>query len=1140
MTSNPKDHREYTAYDPLRGGIVQKTGPNGIHSCTTYDVFGRQITQTERCGTGDHELTTTTDRFVNDSGDPQWTKVVTRTRRPDGVASWSFADALGRETYVRGRTFAGGYSETFVKHDLWGRRFQESMPRNAFSVDATYLTTTTFDELDRVRTITRDIGSIDGTPLQRRSIQTQKYEGMAVITYHNVDGDDPQHTLQQRRKEWKNVFGKVGYVEDVNFTQIAYWYDADGNLTDTVEGGHDTHIQIEKKRGRREWMRDPDLGRWQYTYNEFGELATQTDAAGKTVSMTYDKLGRMTSKRNDQTGQEAKWAYDDAPGAGKGKLAAMVSEPDDVRLRGPCDAAYGLPSGEKRAVRSFSYNALGEVQLVDDCVDGETFSTNHTYDNRGRESVTTYPVVGSSRLSVRYNYTSLGFLWYVSDAADTTLYWAAMARDPSGRVTSEYMRNGVETTTLRNQATGWMQGSQSVSHADNDTLIQNWAYHFDEVGNLRDRLRSDAVNGPTSVETFTYDALNRLHTSTVYVGTESPTVETYDYDVRGNIEWKAGKHYTYGAAGGCATGGPHAVCTTIDGGPQFEYDANGNLENDGNRLIRWDLANKVTRIQSGGNFADFIYGADGNRVVQETSGGGHTARTIYVGLGATGRSLFERTRRDDGTVEDTHFLYAPGEHNGNAFAIKVAHGMSLSSPTMSFNHFDHLGSVTAVSDEQGQVVNAAWGGANATVAGYDPWGARRSPDGHSADPSSFQPLPGHREFTGHETIPGVGLINMNGRVYDPMIGRFLSPDPNVQFVGDLQSYNRYSYVLNNPLRYTDPTGYFLDSPSEVFGYVLALAAVVCTAATDGGCGPFAVIALTAYNAGVMAANGTPFDQIVAVTAVSLAASYISGGLLGAAAAGDKSIVAAMIIGGTSSVMSQVMTTAVLGGDLGGEQLLTGALVGAVFAGVAAGLSGAPLVSQAQASEAQGESEQVAAVRRFYNRLHPTGRPLRVGELPDIDPAVFEKAGTFGRTQYAYRLTASARKDLDPLFARYGTDLSKVLFKFDPSAVQSHTSGNLVTLGSGFAGLPEIRATTLIHELVHVAQGQILGGLMGVRGFNDMVNFGFTEKDLYAIRPGLAAKTLETINIVDLRFSLESIAEHFEDLAWASGKYNNLF
>jgi RHS repeat-associated protein len=104
------------------------------------------------------------------------------------------------------------------------------------------------------------------------------------------------------------------------------------------------------------------------------------------------------------------------------------------------------------------------------------------------------------------------------------------------------------------------------------------------------------------------------------------------------------------------------------------------------------------------------------------------------------------------------------------------------------------------------------------LLGYDPWGARRNPDGQPATPSStFPSSVGHRDFTGQETIPALGLINMNGRVYDPVIGRFLSPGPNIQTPGDLQNYNRYSYVLNNPLRYTDPTGYdFWDDLGSFF------------------------------------------------------------------------------------------------------------------------------------------------------------------------------------------------------------------------------------------------------------------------------------------------------------------------------------
>jgi len=67
----------------------------------------------------------------------------------------------------------------------------------------------------------------------------------------------------------------------------------------------------------------------------------------------------------------------------------------------------------------------------------------------------------------------------------------------------------------------------------------------------------------------------------------------------------------------------------------------------------------------------------------------------------------------------------------------------------------------------------------------------------------------YRGYTGQEEVAGSGLVNMNGRVYDEEEGRFLTCDPTVQFEGNLQSYKRYSYAMNNPLRYTDPTGYFI-------------------------------------------------------------------------------------------------------------------------------------------------------------------------------------------------------------------------------------------------------------------------------------------------------------------------------------------
>jgi RHS repeat-associated protein len=115
-----------------------------------------------------------------------------------------------------------------------------------------------------------------------------------------------------------------------------------------------------------------------------------------------------------------------------------------------------------------------------------------------------------------------------------------------------------------------------------------------------------------------------------------------------------------------------------------------------------------------------------------------------------------------------------------------------------FNH-DHLGSIVAITNEAGVVVERL---------AFDPWGKRRFTNG---TPDTLDTLSGqltHRGYTMHEHLEDMGIIHMNGRIYDPLIGRFMSADPYIQDASDLQSYNRYSYVRNNPMNLTDPSGYF--------------------------------------------------------------------------------------------------------------------------------------------------------------------------------------------------------------------------------------------------------------------------------------------------------------------------------------------
>jgi RHS repeat-associated protein len=113
--------------------------------------------------------------------------------------------------------------------------------------------------------------------------------------------------------------------------------------------------------------------------------------------------------------------------------------------------------------------------------------------------------------------------------------------------------------------------------------------------------------------------------------------------------------------------------------------------------------------------------------------------------------------------------------------------------------FHRQGSITALFNQNRKL---------AERYSYDAWGRRRNP-ANWLDYNVKAPRLISRGYTGHEMLDGFGLINMNGRMYDPVIGRVLSPDPSVQSPTYTQNYNRYSYCLNNPLRYTDPSGYFV-------------------------------------------------------------------------------------------------------------------------------------------------------------------------------------------------------------------------------------------------------------------------------------------------------------------------------------------
>ncbi|WP_346837946.1 RHS repeat-associated core domain-containing protein [Microbulbifer sp. SAOS-129_SWC] len=292
-----------------------------------------------------------------------------------------------------------------------------------------------------------------------------------------------------------------------------------------------------------------------------------------------------------------------------------------------------------------------------------------------------------------------------------------------------------------------------------------------------------------NTETYTYDALNRLDYSS---RTNGPAID-YDYDAIGNLLKKDDFATSYDYAGG-STGGPSAVKSValIGGGSVgYCYDANGNRIGEAaggscspgsNQNIWYNAFNKPLHISRNGTDLYFSYGADQKRYRQINQTSGKT--TVYID------KLFERIS-GGGDTRYRHYI-------DDIAVVTNTSGASGTSYAVGFTHCDRLGSTVAIGDESGNLKE---------THSFDPFGKPRQ--GNILDKavptleSSFTT----RGFTDHEHLDDVELIHMNGRAYDYNLGRFLSVDPVVQAPGNSQSLNPYSYIMNNPLAGTDPSGY---------------------------------------------------------------------------------------------------------------------------------------------------------------------------------------------------------------------------------------------------------------------------------------------------------------------------------------------
>jgi|GEM_PF-1717950 len=384
----------------------------------------------------------------------------------------------------------------------------------------------------------------------------------------------------------------------------------------------------------------------------------------------------------------------------------------------------------------------------------------------------------SGPLTVNYHYTATGYPDRVSRASDGHVYATIGGMDPYGHVTRLTDGNGVQILRGYSATTGLAQGVNAA--AGGPALVDVTNDTWDGFGNLRQR--TNHVQGYT--ETDAYDSVNRLESTTLAYtdGTASATT-SYAYDKTGNLTSRSDVgSLLYEKVRGA---GPHGV--TEAGGQTLSYDGDGNVTDDRGRELHWSAFDKATSITKGNTTVSLDYGPDRSRYRKTVdTGTASTSETVtYLGdaerLVIGGQTSIRRTITLGGTMAaiDT----------GGANA-KVLYPVT-----------DHLGSPVAHTDANGDVTDRI---------GYGSFGLKMTPDRTGwlgyGQMLAINERDDDKGYTGQEGLDAVGLDDYNARLYDPKVGRFLSVDPKIGHPESTQGINPYSYVENNPLNKTDPTG----------------------------------------------------------------------------------------------------------------------------------------------------------------------------------------------------------------------------------------------------------------------------------------------------------------------------------------------
>lgn len=736
-------------YNP-NGTLKSETNPYGLTTSYIYDSWFKKTQTTDYLG----KITGYVYQRINN------VNTIIKTTGADGSYSEEIFDDLGRKIHTGINDLQNNKSYIDFKYDVYDRKYSTSEPYYSGSTPTVYAgslwNTTTYDVYGRPETATDFSGKV--ISIKYGKLTTTTTDGSTLTT----------------KKATKNAIGNLVQMEETPGGIIEYSYFANGNLKETNYGSNKI-TSTQDGWGRKTSLTDPSAGKYTYEYNALGESTKETTPNG-TTTIGIDDWGKPQTKTivgtNSNTNSNTVYTY--YPDS-KLPLKTTYTDTND---------------GGKRIITEYTYDDKKRLKTITENMDyGAEFIKILSYDNWGRVDIetSTANLNGKTSTTVIQNEYNNGFAYKIKDVKNPLnlkTLWQTNTVNARGQLLTANLGSGIAITNgydtygfpslIKHDKTGTSPGNIM-------TLITT----FDEKkGNLKSR--DNNMFGWTEDFTNSYDNLDRL---TSWKNAQGAIVnQSYKPDGRIDVNTLGKYNYTYKDK---IYQNTSVEITTLIPDVLTYYKAKSL------QTISYNTFKSPVRIEEKGvDIINFVYNDNNDR-----------SAMFY---GSPNVTLLPKDRPNqkyysaDGSMEikitptNTEFVtYIAGDgYSAPVVYKKTFDTAGATQEQMLYLHRDYQGSILAITDANAVVLEKRL---------FDAWGEiLKVQNGGGFDLNVLTIL--DRGYTGHEHLQIIGLINMNGRIYDPKLHRFLQPDNFVQDPTNTQNYNRYSYVLNNPLKYTDPSG----------------------------------------------------------------------------------------------------------------------------------------------------------------------------------------------------------------------------------------------------------------------------------------------------------------------------------------------